>query len=85
LTVGTVTTGSAGSSAAVTISGTSPNQTIDFTIPKGDKGDKGDTGDQGPAGNLTNLQATAPIMYNSGTSTLSFDSTYLASIDGGTA
>jgi hypothetical protein len=85
LSVGTVTTGSAGSSAAVTITGTSPTQTVNFTIPRGDKGEKGDTGEQGPAGSLSTLSATAPIMYNSGTSTLSFDSTYLASIDGGTA
>jgi hypothetical protein len=85
LSVGTVTTGAAGSLAAVSITGTSPNQTIDFTIPKGDKGDTGETGPQGPAGSLDNLSATAPIVYNSLTSTLSFDSTQLSSIDGGTA
>ena len=85
LSVGTVTTGAAGSSVDVTITGTSPTQTVNFTIPKGDKGDKGDTGDQGPAGSLTNLLATAPIVYNSLTSTLSFDTTQLVSIDGGTA
>ena len=88
LSVGTVTTGAAGSSAEVGITGSAPSQTINFTIPKGDKGDKGNTGDtgpQGPAGSLSSLSATAPIMYNSGTSTLSFDSTYLGSIDGGTA
>jgi hypothetical protein len=85
LSVGTVTTGSAGSSVVVNIGGTSPNQTIDFTIPKGDKGDKGDTGEQGPPGSLSSLTATAPIVYNSLTSTLSFDSTQLSSIDGGTA
>jgi hypothetical protein len=85
LSVGTVTTGSAGSSVVVNIGGTSPNQTIDFTIPKGDKGDKGDTGEQGPPGSLSSLMATAPIVYNSLTSTLSFDSTQLSSIDGGTA
>jgi hypothetical protein len=83
--VGTVTTGSAGSSVAVTITGTSPTQTVNFTIPRGDKGDKGDTGEQGPAGSLSTLSATAPIMYNSGTSTLSFDATQLSSIDGGSA
>lgn len=38
LTVGTVTTGDAGTSASVTISGDAPNQTIDFTIPRGAPG-----------------------------------------------
>jgi hypothetical protein len=88
LSVGSVTTGAAGSSAQVGITGSAPSQTINFTIPKGDKGDKGDTGDtgpQGPAGSLSSLSATAPIVYNSLTSTLSFDSTQLSSIDGGTA
>lgn len=65
LNVGTVTTGAAGSNAAVQITGASPSQTIDFTIPQGVqgiqgpqgvqgiqgiKGDKGDQGDQGPQG-----------------------------------
>jgi hypothetical protein len=85
LSVGTVTTGAAGSSVVVNITGTSPNQTIDFTIPKGDKGDTGATGPQGPAGSLSTLTATAPIVYNSLTSTLSFDPTYVTFIDGGTA
>jgi hypothetical protein len=35
LTVGTVTTGETGSDADVEITGTSPNQTINFTIPEG--------------------------------------------------
>lgn len=85
LSVGTVTTGSAGSSAAVSITGDAPAQTISFTIPKGDKGDQGDQGEQGPPGSLSTLSASAPIMYNSLTSTLSFDATQLLSIDGGTA
>lgn len=164
LSVGTVTTGAAGSSAAVTITGTSPNQTVSFTIPRGDKGEKGDTGAtgatgptgatglnwqgtwssttdyvnddavyyngsswfaagdptvgeipqigathwmplalqgatgatgatgpqgpqgiQGPAGSLSNLIAVSPIVYNSGTSTLTFDPTGVTTIDGGTA
>lgn len=42
--VGAVTTGAAGSSAAVVNSGTSGAAVLDFTIPRGDKGDKGDTG-----------------------------------------
>ena len=53
ITVGTTTTGPAGSNANVVNSGTSSAAILDFTIPqgaKGDKGDKGDTGEQGPQG-----------------------------------
>jgi hypothetical protein len=109
LSVGTVTTGNPGSSASVSITGTSPTQTVSFTIPRGDVGQPnslaigtvttGNSGDpagatitgsapsqtlnltiprgiqgiQGPAGNLGNLSATLPIVYNSTTSTISFD------------
>jgi hypothetical protein len=41
LTVGTITTGAAGSSASATITGTAPNQTLSLTIPRGDKGQDG--------------------------------------------
>ena len=50
LTDGTVTTGAAGSSAIVAITGDAPAQTIDFTIPKGDQGIQGIQGIQGPIG-----------------------------------
>ena len=50
LTVGTVTTGAAGTDAVVTIAGDAPNQTISFTIPKGDQGIQGIQGIQGPTG-----------------------------------
>jgi hypothetical protein len=50
LSVGTVTTGNAGSSASVTIAGTSPSQTISFTIPRGNIGATGLTGEQGIQG-----------------------------------
>lgn len=55
LTVGTVTTGVAGSSAVVTINGIPGTQVIDFTIPRGPKGDTGDTGPQGAPGVLTGV------------------------------
>lgn len=54
--VGTVTTGAAGSQAAVTNSGTSQQAVFNFTIPagatgpQGPKGDIGETGATGPAG-----------------------------------
>ena len=41
-TIGTITTGAAGSTATVTITGTAPNYVLNFTIPKGDKGSGGD-------------------------------------------
>ena len=53
IAVGTVTTGAAGSKAAVTNEGTSSAAVLNFTIPqgaKGDKGDKGEKGDTGPQG-----------------------------------
>ena len=51
ITVGTTTTGEAGTEAAVTNSGTTSAAVLNFTIPKGAKGDKGDKGDPGPQGN----------------------------------
>ena len=45
--VGTVSTGAAGSTATVTITGTAPNYVLNFTIPKGDKGDAGGAGSGG--------------------------------------
>lgn len=50
LTVDEVTTLPPGVDAQVTIHGESPNQTISFEVPRGDKGDKGDKGDQGIQG-----------------------------------
>lgn len=53
ITIGTVTTGAAGTNASATISGTTPNLTLNLTIPKGDKGDKGDTGASGSGGTVS--------------------------------
>lgn len=52
ITVGTTTTGNAGTSAIVTNSGTSSAVVLNFTIPKGDTGA---TGPAGPAGTNANL------------------------------
>lgn len=59
LAIGTVTSGA---SAAATITGTSPNQTLNLTLPKGDKGDTGNTGATGPANSLSigTVTASAP-------------------------
>ena len=50
LTAGTVTTGAAGSNAAVTITGAAGEQVIDFTIPRGNTGATGPTGPTGATG-----------------------------------
>lgn len=83
LTIASVTTGNAGTSASVTISGTSPNQALLFTIPRGDvgaTGATGSTGPQGPAGSAgsaatitvgtttTGAAGTSASVTNSGTS-----------------
>lgn len=50
ITVGTTTTGEAGTQASVTNSGTTSAAVLNFTIPKGAKGDKGDKGEKGDTG-----------------------------------
>lgn len=62
ITVGSTTTGAAGSSATVTNSGSANAVTLNFTIPRGDTGA---TGSSGVAA------ATAPLAYDSGTQTVS--------------
>lgn len=75
LSIGTVT---GGASADATITGTSPNQTLNLTLPKGDKGDTGDTGATGPAGRgvstvtktgTVGLVDTYTMAFTDGTST----------------
>jgi hypothetical protein len=51
----------------------------------GATGPQGIQGIQGEPGSLSNLTAVSPIVYNSGTSTLTFDPTGITTIDGGTA
>ena len=50
LSLGTVSTGAAGSSVIITEGGTANARVFNFTIPRGDVGAKGDQGDTGPAG-----------------------------------
>jgi hypothetical protein len=76
-TVGTTTTGDAGSSASVTNVGSTSAAVFNFTIPRGDKGDQGDPG------SIESLEATLPVTYSSGI--IGFDPTYVSFIDGGTA
>ena len=65
LSIGTVTTGEAGSQASATITGDAPSQTLNLTIPKGDKGDTGATGQNGTNATITNV--TASVDANVGT------------------
>ena len=50
LSIGTVTTGAAGTNASASISGTSPNFKLNLTIPRGNTGA---TGPRGPSGTYT--------------------------------
>ena len=67
LSIGTVTTGAVGSSASASISGTTPNLTLNLTIPKGDKGDKGDKGVDGT------LSKTVKVLTSASSVTLTTD------------
>jgi len=59
LTIGTVTTGAVGSALVVTITGSSPNQTLNLSIPRGGQGLKGKDGSPGPIVNAPDFDATA--------------------------
>ena len=52
ITIGTVTTLAAGSDATASITGDTPNLTLNLGIPKGDKGDKGEAGSASSSDNL---------------------------------
>lgn len=75
LVIGSVTTGAAGSSASATITGTTPSQTLNLTIPRGNTGATGAQGAQGASGTLavgtvtTGAAGSSVIVTNSGTST----------------
>lgn len=50
ISLGTVSTGAAGTNASVTNTGTPGAAVFNFAIPRGDKGETGNTGPQGPIG-----------------------------------
>jgi lysophospholipase L1-like esterase len=60
LSIGTVTTGDPGTQAAATISGTSPEQVLNFQIPRGAQGVQGPVGPAGPVGATGSQGATGP-------------------------
>jgi hypothetical protein len=74
LTIGTVTTGAAGSSASASITGTAPSQTLNLTIPRGNAGDAGAAGQAGAAATIaigtvtTGAAGSTASVTNSGTS-----------------
>lgn len=87
VTVGTTTTGEAGTNAQVTNDGTAPDVVLNFVIPKGEKGDAGAEGPAGPKGDtgaagtnglsITAIALTTDVdgKVTGGTATLSDNST----------
>jgi len=75
VTVGTTTTGAAGSSASVVNSGNQFDAVLDFTIPQGIQGVQGIQGIQGAPGVVT---ATSPATYDAPTQTVGVDQTAIA-------
>ena len=69
VTVGTTTTGAAGSQASVNNSGTSSAAVLNFTIPKGDKGATGETGAPGADG----ITPTVTVTEITGGHNVAFD------------
>lgn len=69
LTMGTVTTGAAGSSASASISGSAGSQVLALTIPRGDKGEPGNVQSGGTpvVGQIAVVSATSPTTITSGT------------------
>ena len=72
VSVGTTTTGDAGTDASVVNVGTTTNAILDFTIPRGDKGEQGNAGSNGTSatvsvGTTTTLSAgSSATVTNSG-------------------
>lgn len=68
LTMGTVTTGSPGTSASANISGAAGSQVLDLTIPRGDKGEPGDVQSGGTpvVGQIAIVSATSPTTITTG-------------------
>jgi len=69
LSIGTVTTGAAGSSASVTVTGTPPSQVLNFTIPAGATGPQGPAGSQGLQGPAGPAETQTSILTKLSTAT----------------
>ena len=70
LSVGGTTTGSAGTNAIASLSGSSPNQSLYFTIPAGVKGDTGATGGTGATGPANTLSVGGTTTGTAGTNAI---------------
>ncbi len=68
LTIGTVTTGAAGSSASANISGSAGSQVLDLTIPRGDKGEPGNVQSGGTpvVGKIAIVSGVSPTTITTG-------------------
>lgn len=67
ITIGTTTTGAAGTQASVTNSGTAQDAILNFTIPAGADGQNGSDGQDGADGVTPVISATASVDSNVGT------------------
>ena len=66
LSIGTITTGAPGSSADATITGTSPTQTLNLTIPRGADGTNGTNGTNGAPGSVLTATSTTSVTTATG-------------------
>lgn len=58
-----------GDTASATITGDSPNQTLNLVLPKGDKGDTGEAGAQGADGITPHIDDTTKHWFIGDTDT----------------
>ena len=70
LSIGTVNTGAAGSSASASITGTAPNQTLSLTIPRGDAGANGTAVLSGTSNPQATQGAIGDFFINTSTNTI---------------
>lgn len=82
LSIGTVNTAPAGGVAAASITGTTPNQILNLTIPQGLKGDKGETGAPGVDGEGAGDMLSAVYDPTNSGSVLHADAVPWAGIEG---
>lgn len=61
LSIGTVTTGAAGTNLAASITGTPPSQVLNLTVPRGVQGAKGPDGSPGPLTGASDFDGTVTL------------------------
>jgi len=86
VTVGTTTTGNAGTEASVVNRGTETDLVLDFVIPRGEKGEQGERGDTGATGATWATGAAGAAGKDGGSVTaISFSLDADGHVTGGTA